>query len=140
LGEGGALALAAADALAVCRIPDAARPALAAAFAAAAPAVRARLCPAVARTEGGAVWLDAVIAAPAEPTEVRAAAAWAVRGAPEARDTLAAAAEGSGPLAANARAARAARAPAEGTQAATMATRIRVGTPEGGAETGRWIS
>ena len=136
LGEGGAMALAAADALAACRIQDGARSTLAAAFAAAEPAVRARLCPAVARTADGGAWLGAVLASLAETTEVRAAAAWSARGARDAEDALAAAAAGAGPVADNARAARATGGPAPGARA----TEIRLRTPEGVAEAGRWIA
>ena len=60
----------------------------------AAPTVRARLCDAIARMPEGGRWLAALMRARDEPTEVRAAAAWAARGLDDgdARDALAAAA------------------------------------------------
>ena len=74
------------------------------------PAVRGRLCAAIARTPRGGGWLASLIASSSEPLQVRAAAAWCARGLPGARSALEIAARGpEGPLAANARAALAAR-------------------------------
>jgi len=134
LGAGGPLALAAADALAAAAVPDRARAPRAAAFAAAAPDVRARLCPAIARLSGGGAWLGALVGDAAEPVEVRAAAAWAARGLGEAESALDAATSGEGPVAANARAAR-----AFGDRKAPP-TEVRLRTPDGTAEAGQWIA
>jgi HEAT repeat protein len=133
---GGAGARAAADALAGLHIPDDARPELARAFAASEAATRARLCPAIAQTGGGGVWLASLIQAPAEPPEVRAAAAWAARGNGDAHDALAAAAAGDGPIAANARAAlAAASSPTPGAW-----TAARLAAPDGSDVVGRWVT
>ncbi len=136
LATGGASALAAADLLATARFSDAEVTALARAFADAEPAVRGRLCAAVARTPGGGGWLASLIASPSEPLQVRAAAAWCARGLPGARSALEIAARGpEGPLAANARAALAARA---GTQMGGSALRLRA--PDGAPLVGRWVT
>jgi HEAT repeat protein len=135
LAAGGPEALAAADALGAAPLPDGVRAPLAAAFAAAEPAVQARLCPAVARISGGGPWLGALVADRAAAAEVRAAAAWAARGLAAAAPALAEAArEGDGPVPANARAART----VGGSRSA--ATEVRLRAPDGGAEAGRWIS
>ncbi len=136
LATGGASALAAANLLATARFSDAEVTALARAFADAEPAVRGRLCAAVARTPGGGGWLASLIASPSEPLQVRAAAAWCARGLPGARSALEIAARGpEGPLAANARAALAARA---GTQMGGSAIRLRA--PDGAPLVGRWVT
>jgi HEAT repeat protein len=73
--------------------------------------VRARLCPALAMTPPGRVQLAAVLDNPSEDEEVRAAAAWALAGAPEpaVRGALERARDGLHPaVSANARAALAA--------------------------------
>ena len=106
-GEG-PLPIAAADALALTMPPAETHAPLARRFADAAPAVRARLCGAIAKLPEGGPWLAALIRARDETTEVRAAAAWAARGLHDgdARDALAAAArDDDAPVAANARAA-----------------------------------
>jgi HEAT repeat protein len=78
LGGDAPTAAAAADALAFARLSDRDAAGLASASAVAEPAVRARLCGAVAALPHGADWL-AAWAAPDQPPEVRAAAAWAAR-------------------------------------------------------------
>jgi HEAT repeat protein len=106
-GEG-PLPLAAADALGTSAMPADARDAFARRFADATPAVRARACDAIARLPEGGRWLAALMRARDEPTEVRAAAAWAAHGLDDgdARDALAAAARDDvAPVADNARAA-----------------------------------
>ncbi len=128
LAAGGASALAAADLLATPGSPTREVAALARAFADAEPAVRARLCAAIARTPHGGGWLAALIASPSEPLQVRAAAAWAARGLSEARAALEIAARGpEGPLAANARAALA------GAGAETRRRRAPAARPRRGA-------
>ncbi len=82
LEEGGPTAMGAADALASARFSDGEVAALARAFADAGPALRARLCVAIARTPRGGEWLASLIASPAEPLQVRAAAAWGASGSP----------------------------------------------------------
>ncbi len=79
LDEGGPMALAAADALSVARVPGGERPTIAKGFAAAEPSVAARLCPTIARLSEGDEWLAAVIDDGGEPEEIRAAAIWAAR-------------------------------------------------------------
>jgi HEAT repeat protein len=131
----GPLPIAAADALAMTTPPAEVRVALARRFADAAPAVRARLCDAIAKMPDGGRWLAALIRAHDETTEVRAAAAWAGRSLHDGdmRDALAAAAgDDDAHVAANARAALAAtaagrRAPAETWVGARL--RARDGTP-----------
>jgi len=136
VGDGGLSALAAADALAVAVVPTAALATLARAFGDAEPMVRARLCPAIAGTPDGGAWLAALIEAPDEAPEVRAAAAWAARGRAEARKALEAAARiGDGPVAGNAEAALSAP-PAPGT--AWAAVRLRA--PDGAPLVGRWVT
>jgi len=73
------VALEAADALAVARIPDGALAALARAFEAAEPALRARLGPAIAHTPDAEGWLAAIAESSAEPEVVRTAVAAAAR-------------------------------------------------------------
>jgi HEAT repeat protein len=141
LAEGDLVALAAADALAAASLGDEGRVALSRAFEAAAPPVRARLCAAVARVDGGAGWLAAILRSPREPVVVRAAAAWAARPLRDSNDvrpalTEAAAREDAGPISSNARAAQTANAP---SPRATW-TEVRVRGPDGIAEAGRWVS
>jgi HEAT repeat protein len=76
-------AAAAADALAVARLSEDDAAKLARAAAVAEPAVRARLCAAVAALPDGAAWLAAWMTA-SQPLEVRTAAAWAARRRPDA--------------------------------------------------------
>jgi HEAT repeat protein len=137
VAEGGVAALAAADALATARLPGDALPALARVFADAEPMVRDRLCPALAATPDGDLWLAAVLADPHEPADVRAAAAWAAHGLARARPALVAAAQdegGDGAVADNARTAL--------TFSARSATFVgaRVRGPDGEPEIGRWVS
>jgi HEAT repeat protein len=136
VSEGGPGALAAAAALATARLSDGQATALAHAFADAPPAVRARLCAAIARAPRGAVWLASLIAGPDEPLQVRAAAAWCARDLPDARSALEAAARGpQGPLAANARAAL-----AVGPHGGNGWRAIRLRTPAGAPLGGRWVT
>jgi hypothetical protein len=135
LDQGGSIALAAAEVLAVSRLPDRARGELARAFATAEPAVQARLCPAIARAPEGGRWLAALLAEPRLPDQVRAAAAWAARNTAAAGPALDALARGDGPVAANARAARTAR-PAAGARL----TEVVVRAPDGAPEAGRWLA
>jgi HEAT repeat protein len=136
VSEGGPGALAAADALATARLSDGQAAALARAFADAPPAVRARLCAAIARAPRGAGWLASLIAAPGEPLQVRAAAAWCARDLPDARSALEAAVRGpQGPLAANARAAL-----AVGPHAGNGWRAIRLRAPDGAPLAGRWVT
>jgi hypothetical protein len=136
IAAGGPSAAAAADVLAVSRLSDAEASGLARAFPESAPTVRARLCPAIARTPQGGEWLAALIAAASEPPEVRAAAAWAARDARGARAALELAARGpEGPLARNARAALAAGGHANGGWSA-----LRLLAADGGPRAGRWVT
>jgi HEAT repeat protein len=140
-GEG-PLPIASAEALATSPLPAEAHAAVARRFADASPAVRARLCDAIARLPEGGPWLAALIRARDEVTEVRAAAAWAARGLDDgdARDALAAAARDDvGPVAANARAALALASAGRRAKAETwVGTRLRArdGTPVAG----RWVT
>ncbi len=109
--------------------------ALARAFADAEPAVRGRLCAAIARTPRGGDWLASLIASASEPLQVRAAAAWCARGLPDARSALEIAARGpEEPLAANARAALA------GAGKGMGASAIRLRAPDGAPLVGRWVT
>ena len=136
LATDGATALAAADLLATTRLSDAELAGLARAFADAEPAVRARLCAAIARTPRGGGWLASLIASSSEPPQVRAAAAWSARGLPDARSALEAAARGpEGPLRTNARAALALGA---GKELGGSAIRLRA--PDGTPLVGRWVT
>jgi HEAT repeat protein len=136
LGTGDASAFAAADALAAARLSRGEVTALARAFSDAAPALRARLCVAIAHTPRGGDWLASLIASPAEPLQVRAAAAWEARALPAARPALAAVArELEGPLAANARAALSDRA-----RGRTGSAAIRLRAPDGAPLAGRWVT
>ncbi len=80
-------ALAAADALGAARLSDDDAVSLAQAARDGEPALRARLCAAVTNLSDAAGWLAAWMA-PAQPLEVRAAAAWAARAHPELADVL----------------------------------------------------
>ncbi|HVT08510.1 MAG TPA: hypothetical protein VHO67_13705, partial [Polyangia bacterium] len=80
-------ALVAADALAAARLSDDDAVPLARAARDGEPALRARLCAVISRLPDGAGWLAAWMA-PAQPPEVRAAAAWAARSHPELNDLL----------------------------------------------------
>jgi HEAT repeat protein len=134
--EGGLPALAAADALAVARVPAGAAGALARVFADAEPMTRARLCAAIARTTGGGAWLAALIGSRDESPEVRAAAAWAARGQTSAHTALETAARaGVGPIASNARAALAA-----GSPGAMLATAVRLRAPDDTPLVARWVT
>ena len=136
LATGGSNALAAADLLATARLSDAEVVVLARAFSEAEPAVRARLCAAIAHTPHGGGWLASLIASSSEPPQVRAAAAWSARGLPDARSALEAAARGpEGPLGANARAALALGA---GKELGGSAIRLRA--PDGTPLVGRWVT
>jgi HEAT repeat protein len=134
------VAFAAADALAGGPLPEEARAALARRFSDAVPTVRARLCEAIAGLPDGGAWLVALLRAPDEAMEVRAAAAWAARGIDDGdvRTALdAATRDKAGPVAANARAALAAareRSRAESWIGARL--RGRDGTPTDG----RWVT
>ena len=139
-GEG-PLPIAAADALGAGAIPADARGAFSRRFAEASPAVRARLCGAVAAMPDGANWLAALLRAPDESPEVRAAAAWAARGLDDGdlRDALeAAGADDASPVAANARAALAAMRDRRSRQESWVGARLRArdGTPIAG----RWVT
>jgi HEAT repeat protein len=138
VAEGGAAALAAADALATARLGGGAIPSLARAFADTEPMVRARLCPALAATPDGDLWLAAVLADPHQPADVRAAAAWAAHGLARARPALAAAAQDDGGDDAVAANARAALTFAARSAAAFVGARVR--GPDGEPAIGRWVS
>ena len=127
--------LAAAGALAVARLGEDEQVLLAHAAQQAEPAVRARLCEAIARLPDGAAWLQAWMS-PAQPAEVRAAAAWASRGRRDLADSLRAlAAQPEGPIARNARAALAAQ--GSGRPASCAA---RLVDPDGTPMAGRWVT
>jgi hypothetical protein len=100
--------------------------------------LRARLAPAVAAVPDGVDALARVLGDPREGPSVRAAAAWALAGAPAARDALlAAAATASEPaVAANARAALAVRAGRGRSRAAAVA----LVDAAGDAWPGRWVA
>lgn len=128
-------ALAAAGALAVARLGDDDQAPLAQAAQQAEPAVRARLCEAIARLPEGGAWLQAWMS-PREPAEVRAAAAWAARRRPELGDTLRALAAGPDePVATDARAALG----AAGT-AGQAPYAARLVDPQGTPIAGRWVT
>ena len=130
---GGRPALAAADALAVAHLSDAAGGALLGAAAGAEPALLARLCPVLARLPDGGERLAALIAAADQALMVRAAAAWAARGLGPARGALEAATRATAePLATNARAAL-----AGGAGSGWAAVRLRA--PDGTPVLGRWV-
>ncbi|HEY7373408.1 MAG TPA: carboxypeptidase-like regulatory domain-containing protein, partial [Polyangia bacterium] len=142
-GEG-PLPIAAAEALAAVEIPEQARAAFARRAAEAAPAVRARLCEAIARLPDGGGWLAALMRARDETTAVRAAAAWAARGVDDrdARDTLAAAArdDAAAEVAANARAALAVTASGRRSRSNTETwADARLRAPDGAPIAGRWV-
>jgi HEAT repeat protein len=143
LEEGGAVARAAADALATARTSERDVPALARAYAGAPAELRARLCPAIAGAAGGGAWLAAVMAAPDEAVPVRAAAAWAARGLDEAGAALRAAAaapeapdDPAAAIGANARAALA----APGRDGATAWSEVRLHAPDGTPAAARWLA
>ena len=140
-GEG-PLPIAAAEALAAVEIPEPAHAPFARRAAEATPAVRARLCEAIAKLPDGGGWLAALMRARDETTAVRAAAAWAARrlGDRDARDALATAARDDGdPLvAANARAALAVAADARRSQAESW-TDARLLAPDGAPVAGQWV-
>jgi HEAT repeat protein len=140
LGDGSAAALAAADALAHARWSNDTVASLHRAFAEAETAVQARLCAAIAGTDGGGRWLAALVAAESQPIELRAAAAWAARGNDDAQPALRALAqrtadEDTRPLVENARAARAAD-----RRQAWGATSARLVDTAGTPIAGRWVS
>jgi cellulose synthase operon protein C len=136
LGDGGAVALAAADALAEARVPADAVPALARAFGDAEPVVRARLCPAIAGTPDGGAWLSALLEARDEAPSVRAAAAWAARGNTDARARLEDATRSAdAAIAGNARAALA----AGGRPGITWAA-VRLRATDDTPLVGRWVT
>ncbi len=136
LATGGADACAAANLLSTARLSDGEEAALAGAFADAAPAVRARLCAAIARTRHGGGWLASLIASAAEPPEVRAAAAWSARGLAEVRPALVVAARGpEGPLATNARAAL-----VSGVARDFGTRTLRLRAPDGTPLASRWVT
>jgi HEAT repeat protein len=135
LAAGGASALAAADLLATARLSDREVAALARSFADAAPAVRGRLCAAIAHTPRGGGWLASLVASSSEPLQVRAAAAWCARGLADARSALEIAARSpEEPLAANARAALAGAGKGMGGSA------LRLRAPDGAPLVGRWVT
>jgi len=135
LATGGASALAAAELLATARLSDREVATLARAFADAEPAVRGRLCGAIAHTPQGGGWLASLIASSSEPLQVRAAAAWWARGLADARSTLEVAARSpEAPLAINARAALAGERKELGGRA------IRLRAPDGAPLVGRWVT
>jgi HEAT repeat protein len=139
LGGPGELALAAADALAGAQLSTAQADALAAAAPRAEDDVQARLFPALARGPGLAQVIG-VLRDPDAGTERRAAAAWALSAASDARAALReAAAAADGPVAANARAALAA---IDGGPARTRATwvGVRVLAADGAPWPGRWLT
>jgi HEAT repeat protein len=141
LAEGDAVALAAADVLAVANLSEETRAPLARAFESAEPPLRARLCAAIARMPHGGDWLAAILRSRSEAEVVRAAAAWAARSARASSDLRGALAEVAGaddpsPVAGNARAARMLPTPA----ARLPWTEVRLRAPDGTAEAGRWIS
>jgi len=136
LDEGGAIALAAADALSVARVPGGEGPTLARTFAAAEPSVAARLCATIARLPEGDEWLAGVIADGHQPEEIRAAAIWAARDLDRPRSAIEAAARGTDRLAVNARAARA----KHSADARAASTRIIVRTSQGTPAVGRWVA
>jgi HEAT repeat protein len=141
LAGDGPLPIATAEALATTPIPAQARAALARRFAEAVPAVRARLCEAIAKLPESAGWLAAVMRARDESVEVRAAAAWAARGLDDraARDALAAAAlDDAAAVAANARAALAAAAPPQRAHPDVWAG-ARLRAPDDTPVAGRWV-
>jgi HEAT repeat protein len=133
LGGPAELALVAADALAGARLSDAQASTLEAAAARAEDTLRARLFPALARGPGVAQVVSALRDPQAGPA-LRAAAAWALAGAPAARPALGEAARADeAPVAANARAALAASAGRRSWSAA------RVVTVDGVPVVGRWV-
>jgi HEAT repeat protein len=135
LAAGGPTALAAADLLATARLSDGEVAALARAFADAEPAVRGRLCAAIARTPRGGGWLASLIASSSEPLQVRAAAAWCARGLRDARSALELAARSpEEALATNARAALAGAGKEMGGGA------IRLCAPDCAPLVGRWVT
>jgi HEAT repeat protein len=131
-----AVALAAADALAVARLSDEDAAPLARAARDGEPALRARLCAAITRLSDGAGWLAAWMA-PGQPPEVQAAAAWAARSHPELARVLRRLTETpEAPVAANARAALAW--PKQRTSSVSIGARVieADGTPAAG----RWMT
>jgi HEAT repeat protein len=139
-GEG-PLPLAAADALASGVLPGESQALLAGRFAAADPAVRARLCEAIGKMPDGGDWLAALMRARDETAAVRAAAAWAARGLDDrgARDALTVAAADDDPaVAANARAALAAGSGGRRSKADGWAG-ARLRAPDGTPAAGRWV-
>jgi HEAT repeat protein len=135
LGAEGALALAAAEALAGARPSRALDDALAMAYARAEDAVRAHLAPAMAHGAAGARALEATLGDVRAAPSVRAAAAWALGTWPEARAALEAASSDADPaVAANARAALS----REGRQAGW--TGVTLAAPDGTALVGRWVT
>ena len=134
LGDGGALALAAAEALARSRLSRAQETRMLIAQARVEDAVGARLAPALASFGAGVTALARALADARVAPSVRAAAAWSLRGAGAARAALTEAAASSDPaVAANARAALSAR-PGRRWAAAKL-------TSEAGALwAGRWVT
>jgi len=131
------LALAAAEALDGAKLSAAQASALVAAAARAEDALRARLLPALARGAGLAQVVG-VLRDPDAGPGLRAAAAWSLSAAPDARAALREAADtAEGPVAANARAALAAlAAPARGR----TWTAARIVGVDGTPRAGRWIT
>jgi hypothetical protein len=136
LGGEPAAALAAADALAAAHLSDDDAAPLARAARDGEPALRARLCAVVSRLPDGAGWLAAWMA-PAQPPEVRAAAAWAARAHPKLADVLRRLSEGpEARVATNARAALAwSRQPTSGSSIGA-----RLVDPDGTLVAGRWVT
>ena len=131
-----ATALAAADALAAARVSDDDAAPLARAARDGEPALRARLCAAITRLSDGAGWLAAWMA-PAQPAEVRAAAAWAARAHPELADLLRRLTDApEAPVAANARAALA----WSRQRTSAPAVGARLVETDGTPASGRWVT
>jgi HEAT repeat protein len=131
----GALALAAAEALAGARPSGALDEALVTAYARAEDAVRARLAPAMSRGAAGARALEATLGDVRAAPSVRAAAAWALGAAPDSRGALEAARSDAAPaVAANARAALSRERQQAGWAGVTLAA------PDGTALVGRWVT
>ncbi len=136
VGEGGSLALLAAEALSHARLPRAEEAALGAAFARAEAPLRARLAPALTRFDAGVEQLAGALGAAAEAPSVRAAAAWALAGVADAREALRAAAASAEPaVAANARAAL-----ASASRRRARWSAVALADASGAAYAGRWVT
>jgi HEAT repeat protein len=138
-GGGGDAAAFAAEALGHVKLSRGDEAALSDVFARAETAVRARLAPALALFDPGRATLARELADGAEPASVRAAAAWALAGAADARDALREAARSPEPaVAANARAALAAG--AAGGRRRGRWSAVTLVSSSGEPWGGRWVT